>query len=135
MNQWTIVLIAASAAGCMAWLVRDGVSSSLRAAGRTTAVLAIVWSLAATSASFSLSALPWRIRLMLALSVFAIAAAWWFHWRGNAEQTGPAFADRLNVLIAILFAALWLSDDSASRPGLGVLLLISGTVILAWNRR
>lgn len=135
MNQLTIVLIAASVAGCMAWLVQVGVSSTLRAAMRTTAVLVIIWSLAASNASFSLRALPWRIWLMLALSVFAIAAAWWFHLRSSAAESGPAIADRLNVLIAILFAALWLSVDSAPRPGLGVLLLISGTLILAWNRR
>ena len=135
MNQWTIVLIAASIAGCMALMVRAGVSSSLRAAVRTTAVLVLVWSLAASNASFSLRAFPWRIWLMLALSVFAIVAAWWFHLLNGTAESSPAMADRLNVPIAIGFALLLLSDPALRSRGWSALLLVGGAMILARKQR
>jgi len=112
-----------------------GVSASLRAAVRTTAVLVIVWSAAASNASFSLGALPWRIWLMLALSVFAILAALWFYIRGAPTESGPAMADRLNIPIAIAFALLLLSDASLRSQGWATLLIVSGAVILAWKQR
>jgi uncharacterized membrane protein len=135
MNEMSIVIVAASIAAGMAFLVRADVSPSLRAAIRTTAVLVIVWSLAANKANVSWNALPWRIWLMLALSVFAIAAAWRFHFRDSTAESGPAMADRLNVPIAVAFAVLLLSDPSLRSQSWGMLLIVSGAIILALKQR
>lgn len=135
MKQWAIVLVAAYIAGCMAWMVRFGASSSLRAAVRTTTVLVVVWSLAASNVEFSMRALPWRIWLMLVLSGFAIGAAWWFHFTHRGIETTPATADRLNVPIAISFALLLLSDPASQSKGWEEILLVGGAIILARKRR
>jgi len=137
MTEVTLVLFAAGGALFMAMLARAGVHPNLRAAVRTTVVLVLGWSFAgAIKRPHSLRDLSWRVWLMLAISILAVALAWYFYFRGRqAPETTPvAVTDRINVLFAVLFAALLLCGGSTSGPGLGVLLLIGGALILAWNR-
>ena len=131
------ILLAVVAALFMAKLARSGASANLRAAVRTTVVLVMGWSLACVAERPIVPhELPRRVWLMLALSVLAVALAWLLYLRGMRSPDSPpvALADRVNVIIAVLFAGLWLSGDSAPNIKLGVLLLIVGAVILAWNR-
>jgi hypothetical protein len=88
----------------------------------------------ASNASVSFHALPWRIWLMLALSVFAIVATWWFHPRSKAADSGPAVTGQLNVSIAISFALLLVSDPALASRRWGAPWLASGAIILALKR-
>ncbi|MBI3851566.1 MAG: EamA family transporter [Verrucomicrobia bacterium] len=132
-----MALLAACVAGFMAMMVRAGISPNLRVAIRTTLILALVWIFAyANQKPISLLALSWSVRCMVVLSGLAIALAWFFHFRGLRQPETPSVApmDRINVLFAALFAVLLLYGPSAQRFGLGALLLVSGALILSWNR-
>ncbi|MBI2926698.1 MAG: EamA family transporter [Verrucomicrobia bacterium] len=138
MNQTDIVVLAVVVAASMALLVRAGVNPSLRAAIRTTVVLVLGWGLAyVAERPVAFPALSWRVWLMLALSVFAAGQAWWLHFRAPklAEPASVAAADRINVFVAAAFALLLLLSPSARQYGVGALLVVTGAIVLALNRR
>jgi transporter family protein len=136
MSELNLVLFAASIAAGMALLVRRGVSSSMRAAVRTTIVLLLAWALAyRANGPISWPDLSWRMWLMLALSVFAVALAWTLHFLElNAGSPAPvARADKINIFIAAAFALLLILGSSPQRYAFA-LSLISGATILAFRR-
>ncbi len=62
MTETTLILLAASTAAAMVFLVRAGVSPSLRAVSRTSLVLGLGWLLAYRAQhGFDWSSVSWRI--------------------------------------------------------------------------
>lgn len=136
MNELNLVLLAASIAAIMALLVWGGTSPSLRAAIRTTLVLLLAWSLGYQAhRPVSWTSVSWRIWLMLAFSVVALALAWGLHFleSKHPERAPVARADKINVFIAAAFAILLILGSSPQRYAFAVMLL-SGSVILAVRR-
>ncbi len=138
MNEMGIAIVAACVATGMALLVRTGVNPGLRAAIRTTVILAIAWSLAyQAERPLSLAAMSWRGWAMLALSTLAIGIAWGLNFRSPKaiDPVSGALADKINVVIAAAFALLLLFGPSPQRYGISALLLVAGALILARNHQ
>jgi uncharacterized membrane protein len=137
MKVTELSILAAIVALAMALLIRSGVTPSLRAAIRTTAVVVLGWILGYSAAPpNSIANLPFRVWVMLALSVLAIGVAWWLHYREPqvAESAGPALADRINVFFAAAFALILFLGPAADHHRLDGLLLIVGAFILTRSR-
>ena len=122
----------------MGAMARAGLHPELRAAIRTTMVLAIGWGFACSFQKPSLpTELPRQIWLMFALSILALASAWTFapHGIRSKETCSSSVTDKMNVLFALLFAVLVITSDSTPASSFGALLLIGGALLLAMNRR
>ena len=136
MTETTLILLAASIAAAMAFLVRAGVSPSLRAAIRTSVVLGLGWLLAYRGQQgLAWSSLAVRIWLMMGLSLMTAGLAWGFYLRDCrlSEPSPVAVADRVNVFVAVAFAVLLILGSSPQRYALAVL-LVTGAVVLAVKR-
>jgi len=136
MSETSLVVLAATVAAAMAFLVRAGATPSLRTAIRTSVVLLLGWTLAyRTDGTISLAGITLRIWLMLGLSIVAFELSWGlFYLDTKRPHPSPvAVADRINVLVAAAFALL-LSLGSAPQRYAFALLLISGAVVLALKR-
>lgn len=134
MSELGLVLLAAWLAVGMAFLVRAGASPSLRAAIRTTLVLGLAWGFAYfRERPAAMSALSWRVWLMVALSGFAVGLAWSLHFRGckSAEICSGALADKINVFIAAAFALLLFLGPSGQHYGGAALVAVSSDAPLS----
>lgn len=111
----------------------EGVESNLGTAIRTCVVLVMAWSMAAISKQ-----LPqirdisrYNLRFLL-LSGIATGASWLCFYR--ALQGGPASVvvpiDKLSIVITVMFASLWLGEKLTRRGGVGLILLVSGTLAM-----
>ncbi len=138
MNWLHWSLLSALFAGLTAVLAKlgvAGVNSNLATAIRTTVVLVFAWTVAfATIRPGAVAALGGRTWLFLALSGIATGLSWLCYFRalqlGDASRVAPV--DKLSVVFVLLFAALFLNESLTLRTSLGVLLIVAGTVVLAW---
>ena len=138
MNEILLIAIAAAVAFFMATLLKAGISPDFRAAARTTLVVLLGWCLAGARFGFkSWSGLAWPVRWMLVLSLLASLVAWWLYFRGRrARAIAPAsISDRVNVGFAVLFAALFLLQQSSVQSLLIGLCLVSGAMFFAFGSR
>ena len=135
MNEFLILIVALVSALAMGMLARSGVEPNLRAAIRTTFILALGGCVASRSTPEIHKALTIRSWILLLLSALVIALAWilWFRSR-RQPQTGPALMDRLNVAFAGVFAAVLFYDRTDSMAWLSGLGLIAGAFILSRGR-
>ena len=134
-------LLSALFAGLTAVLAKlgvAGVESNLATAVRTSVVLVFTWSIAfATTNPAAMLGFPRRTWLFLALSGIATGLSWLCYFRalqlGEVSRVAPV--DKLGVVFAIAFAAVFLKERLTWQHGLGGALIVAGAVVLAWERK
>ena len=138
MNWLYWALLSALFAGLTAVLAKVGVrdvDSNLATAIRTVVILLFAWPIALATNSQPLDAIPGRTWLFLVLSGLATGLSWLCYFRalqlGDASKVAPV--DKLSVVIAIAFAALFLREQLTWQHYLGGALIVSGAVVLAWK--
>ena len=138
MNEALLLTIAGAAALFMATLAKAECSSDLRAAIRTTLVVFLGWGVACVHFGFkSWSDWTWQAHGMLALSALAVILAWMLHFRATRTKTVSRVAtmDRVNVGLAILFAALFLLQQMSPQSALVGVVLVGSALVLASGLR
>jgi transporter family protein len=131
-------LLSALFAGLTAVLAKAGVrdvDSNLATAIRTVVILLFAWPIALVTKSQSLAEIPARSWLFLVLSGIATGLSWLCYFRalqlGDASKVAPI--DKLSVVVAMAFAALFLSERLTWQHFLGGTLIVSGAIVLAWK--
>lgn len=140
MNWLIWSLLSAFFAGLTAVLAKrgvQGVDSNLATAIRTTVVVIFAWAVAFVfSPTASVRAIPRQTWLFLVLSGFGTGLSWICYFR--ALQLGQvakvASVDKLGVVFAIVFAALWLREPFTLRTVCGAALILSGAAVLSFSR-
>ncbi|RKH60903.1 EamA family transporter [Corallococcus llansteffanensis] len=135
MTWWMYALLSAVFAALTAVLAKvgvEGVPSTLATALRTVVVLVFAWSIAlARGEQQALPSLSRKTLLFLALSGVATGLSWLAYFR--ALQLGPASRvapiDKLSLALTVTFAVLILKEPMSWRLGLGVVLIIAGTLL------
>ena len=137
MNWFIWALLSALFAGITAILAKVGVqnvSSNLATAIRTVVIFIFAWSVALLTRHEPITSLEGRTWLFLILSGLATGLSWLCYFRalqlGEASQVAPV--DKLSVVIAIALAALFLRERVTWVHWLGGLLIVSGSIILAY---
>jgi transporter family protein len=131
-------LLSALFAGLTAVLAKVGVrdvDSNLATAIRTVVILLFAWAIALATSEQPLGAIPTRAWLFLVLSGLATGLSWLCYFRalqlGDASKVAPV--DKLSVVVAVAFAALFLHEELTWQHYLGGALIVSGAVVLAWK--
>ena len=138
MTEPLLVLLSAVVALFMVTLLRSGAPAELRAAIRTTLVVALGSILSYFHYGLkSWSNLSLQVLGMLLVSVMAVVFAWLFHFR--AIHVRPALhgavTDRINVGFAVLFATLFLCRNFSTQSALLAAILVGGALVLAFGSR
>jgi bacterial/archaeal transporter family protein len=115
----------------------QGVDSDYATLIRTVIiVLLLAVFVAATGKWSDPRALSGRTVLFLALSALATGASWVCYFRalqmGAASQVAPV--DKFSLVLVAVFAFVFLGERPAPREWLGILLVATGVVVLAWRR-
>jgi transporter family protein len=137
MNWFFWALLSAVFAGVTAILAKVGVqnvSSNLATAIRTVVIFIFAWSVALLTRHQPIASLGKRTWLFLILSGLATGLSWLCYFRalqlGEASQVAPV--DKLSVVIAIALAAIFLHERVTWIHWVGGLLIVSGSIILAY---
>ena len=137
MNWFFWALLSAVFAGVTAILAKVGVqnvSSNLATAIRTVVIFIFAWSVALLTRHEPIATLQRRTWLFLVLSGLATGLSWLCYFRalqlGEASQVAPV--DKLSVVIAIALAAIFLHERVTWIHWVGGLLIVSGSIILAY---
>lgn len=138
MSETMLIIFSAIVALFMVTLLKAGASPELRAAIRTTLVVALGWGLAYKRYGLkSLSELSSQVLGMLLVSVIAVVFAWLFHFR--AVQSKPALpcgvTDRANVGFSILFVTLYLCQTFSAQSVMFAVILVGAALVLALGSR
>src|SRR5579863_6846586 len=137
MNWFLWALLSAFFAGLTAVLAKVGVQqidSNLATAIRTVVILVFAWSVAMVTKKQPFSEIGERTWIFLILSGIATSLSWLCYFRalqlGEASQVAPV--DKLSVVIAIALAAIFLHERVTWIHWVGGLLIVSGSIILAY---
>ncbi len=137
MNWFFWALLSAFFAGITAILAKVGVeniSSNLATAIRTIVILVFAWAVALATPHEPIASIENRTWLFLILSGLATGLSWLCYFRalqlGEASQVAPV--DKLSVVVAIALAAIFLREHLTWHHWLGGLLILSGSVVLAY---
>lgn len=137
MSWFFWALLSALFAGVTAILAKVGVqnvSPNLATAIRTVVIFIFAWSVALLTRHQPIASLEKRTWLFLILSGLATGLSWLCYFRalqlGEASQVAPV--DKLSVVIAIALAALFLRERVTWIHWVGGLLIVSGSIILAY---
>lgn len=132
--SWAV--LSALFAGCTAMLAKVGVAnvdSNLATAIRTFTILVLASSIAALSGRQSLSSVPARAWIFLALSGVASGASWLCYFRalqlGQASKVAPV--DKLSVVVTMVLAAALLGERLTPVQWLGGVLIVAGAALVA----
>jgi bacterial/archaeal transporter family protein len=139
MTWFAWALLSALFAGITAVLAKVGVehvNSNLATAIRTTVIFVIVWGIAfATAPAGSLAMPSRRTLLFLALSGAATGLSWLCYFRalqlGEVARVAPV--DKLSVVFAIVLAAIFLRERLTPQIAIGGILIVAGSLVLAWR--
>ena len=137
MNWFYWSLLSAFFAGITAVLAKAGVSgvdSNLATAVRTSVVLCFTWAIAfATTDIHALANFSKRTWVFLSLSGLATALSWLCYFKalqaGDASRVAPV--DKLSVVFAIAFAAIFLGERLTMQHWVGGLLIVTGAIVLS----
>jgi bacterial/archaeal transporter family protein len=133
MASWQIwALASAGFAALTAVLAKIGVehvSPDVATLIRTVVILAALATLVAATRQFpALATTSARSYLFLALSGLATGASWWCYFRalqvGDVARVAPI--DKLSVVLAALFAVVFLGEKLAPINWLGIALMAAG---------
>ena len=113
----------------------EGVESNLGTAIRTCVVLVMAWGMVfATHKQSEIRKIDGRSWLFIGLSGLATGLSWLFFYR--ALQDGPASVvlpiDKLGILVTILFSRLVFKERLSRRAGIGLVLVVAGTLLLLY---
>ena len=133
-------LLSAFFAGLTALLGKigvTGVNSNLATAVRTAVILIFAWAIAFTTAKpsemFQFTGRTW---LFLTLSGIATGLSWLCYFRalqlGEVAKVAPI--DKLSVVFAILLAAIFLKEKIGVQQAVGASLIVTGALVLAWQK-
>lgn len=114
----------------------QGVDSDLATLVRTGVIIvllaAFVWFTGKWTNPFQL---PKRTWLFLGLSGLATGASWVCYFRalqiGEASKVAPV--DKLSLVLVAVFAFAFLGERPALREWIGILMVASGVLVLAWR--
>jgi transporter family protein len=133
---WIYALLSASFAALTAIFAKigiKGVDTDLATAIRTVIILVLAWALVFAKGTNntigSLTKVNW---IFLILSGAATGLSWIFYFKalqiGEVAQVAPV--DKLSVPIAIVLAAIFLSEPLTARTVLAALLITAGSLVL-----
>jgi len=139
MNWLHWSLLSALFAGLTAILAKigvTGVDSNLATAVRTAVILVFAWAIAiATTKPAAIMDFSGRTWLFLTLSGIATGLSWLCYFRalqlGDASRVAPI--DKLSVVFVLVFAAVFLREKMTLQHLAGGLLIVAGSVLLAWK--
>ncbi len=138
MSWLTWALLSAVFAGLTAILAKVGVQkidSNLATAIRTAVILLFAWPIAWFTNTQPLASVPARTWLFLVLSGMATGLSWLCYFRalqlGDASKVAPI--DKLSVVVAMSFAALFLQERLTWQHYLGGAFIVVGAMVLAWK--
>src|SRR5690242_16092541 len=140
MNNWLawslLLALFAGATAVLAKIGVTGVDSNFATAIRTTVVLFFTWMIASFSwVHWSFGNVSFRTWLFLILSGLATGLSWLCYFRalqlGEASKVAPI--DKLSVVVAMVFAALFLREQLTWQHYVGGTLIVSGAIVLAWK--
>lgn len=111
-----------------------GINSNLGTAIRTTVVLVMAWlTVAITGKMGNVRKISRKELGYICYSGIATGASWLCYYRALSE--GPASVvvpiDKLSILFTVVFSYFVFGEKLTKKEGLGLLLLITGTVIMA----
>ena len=111
----------------------QGVESNLGTAIRTIVVLIMAWVVVfASKKQDTIRSIDGKSWLFLILSGFATGGSWLCYYR--ALQSGPASVvvpiDKLSLLVTIGFSYLVFHEKLSKKAGIGLVLLVVGTLLL-----
>ena len=115
----------------------QGVDSDLATLVRTVIIgfilTGFVWLTGKWSNPF---ALPSKTLVFLSLSALATGASWVCYFRalqiGDASKVAPV--DKLSIVLVVVFAFVFLGERPSVRDWLGIALMATGVIILAFKR-
>lgn len=137
MNWFAFALLAAFFAALVAIFGKIGVKeidSTVATAVRSVVMAAIVVATVAVQGALGkLSSIPRIPLFFILLSGIAGALSWLFYFRalqlGPASQVAPI--DRLSAGFAVLLAVFFLGERLSALQVVGIVLLLSGTILIA----
>lgn len=136
MNWFHWALLAGFFAGITAVLAKAGtkdIEPNLATAIRTTVVLALAWGIVLAAGAPAWKTLSGRAVAFLVLSGLATGLSWLCYFRalhlGEASSVAPV--DKLSVVFAVAFAALFLGERLVWQHWVGGVLIVAGAVIIA----
>lgn len=111
----------------------EGVESNLGTAIRTVVVLVMSWLMVfLTGKSKQIASSPVKELVFIVLSGFATGGSWLCYYK--ALQTGPASVvvpiDKLSILVTILFSWIVFKESLGAKAGIGLSLIVAGTLLL-----
>ena len=111
----------------------QGVESNLGTAVRTGVVLVMAWAMVlVTGRAKEVRQVPGREMIFICLSGIATGASWLCYY--HALQDGPASVvapiDKLGILVTIAFSGLVFHERLTRRSGLGLVLIVAGTLAM-----
>ncbi|NMH26889.1 EamA family transporter [Flavobacterium silvaticum] len=136
---WIFALLSAFFAALTAIFSKvgiKGVNTDLATAIRTVIVLILAWGIAFfRGGTAHLHTLTRQNLIFLCLSGVATGLSWIFYFKalqaGKVSQVAPV--DKLSVAIAIILSVVFLNEKVSPLGILGVLLIISGTIVLIYS--
>lgn len=110
----------------------EGVNSDLATLIRTAVIMLFTALLVTARQEWSGAGLTSRTVLFLVLSGLATGLSWLCYFRalqlGQASQVAPV--DKLSVALAVLLAVVFLGEQLTWKMGLGVALILAGTLLM-----
>lgn len=136
---WIFALLSAFFAALTAIFAKvgiKGVDTDLATAIRTVIILILAWGIAFfRGGTASINALTKQNLIFLCLSGVATGLSWIFYFKalqmGKVSQVAPV--DKLSVAIAIILSVIFLNEKISALGIIGVLLIISGTIVLIYS--
>ncbi len=110
------------------------VNSSLATAIRTMVVVLVSWGMVwITKVQFSLSSVSLKSWLFLLLSGLSTGLSWLCYYKAlQMGETGKVLAiDKLSIVFAVIFAAVFLSEKITLKSGIAVCLIIAGAIMMS----
>ena len=132
-------LLSACFAALTAILAKVGVSevnSNFATFIRTLVIVIFVGLvMLATGSAQPVSQVPRRALIFLVLSGLATAASWLCYFRalslGQAAEVAPV--EKISVVLVALFGVIFLSEQLTMRAWVGILLITSGVILIAYK--
>jgi transporter family protein len=114
----------------------ENVNSDFATLIRTVVILVVIAAIvAATGQAQALGSISTRTYVFLGLSGLATGASWLCYFRalklGNAAQVAPI--DKLSVVLVAVFGVLFLGERLSGANWLGVGLIATGAVLVAYR--
>lgn len=138
--MWFIyALLSAFFAALTAIFAKIGVAninSNLATGIRTIVVLLLIWGIVfAKGEAKEFTTISKQNVFFLVISGVATGLSWLFYFKalqlGKVSQVAPI--DKLSVVIVIVLSVIFLKETLTLKAAIGAGLIISGTLLLAWN--